>query len=651
MSAIRYSTSTFVLGILLICYAGIAQAQQQPASPAVPRQFHYQGCLTDNSGNRITGTKTILFQLVDLDTSPLNVLFMETAANVAVSDGIFEHNIGSISALPPLIFQKRVGIVLTVDGEVLAPAVPILPSPVAMVALYADSLKYPVAPGLNCWDIDGDGVGDPAEDTNGDGSWDALDCRGLAGPVGPAGPAGPAGANGLNGANGINCWDSNGDGIDDPGEDTNGDGVWNADDCKGPKGDPGPPGGAGGDTLVVKDLIVTGWSRHEGNEHFRKGITVGGPDSARAPLRIDSTGEIYARSLHIIDPRFTGLFDMNRVVEFDSSGSVHRMPERFITINSNNPPKSDTTIVTGSGIRTPVLDVVNPVTGEPIVRFDSSGSYHYVPEYFLRPRPSAPGTYDTTFVDGDGISTPYLEIYDPKTDTVAAVIDSDGEGYFRSLHVWDANGIPVISFNRDGTSEHWGLETYNGGLRVLLETGDYLELTPFGFRMPLVNGNIVEISPFDGISVKDPTRTNPYVSHIDPNGNSLFTGQKNAIVPTQHYGVRKMYVEEATELWFKDRGSGRQENGVAVIKLDPMFLEVTHIDAEHPVIVKITPTADCNGMYVAEKAGDHFVVKELMKGTSGATFDWEVNAKRIHHEDARMERFDPPRTSQREVRR
>jgi hypothetical protein len=32
--------------------------------------------------------------------------------------------------------------------------------------------------GLNCWDINGDGVKDSVEDINDDGKWDALDCQG-----------------------------------------------------------------------------------------------------------------------------------------------------------------------------------------------------------------------------------------------------------------------------------------------------------------------------------------------------------------------------------------------------------------------------------------------------------------------------------------
>lgn len=59
--------------------------------------------------------------------------------------------------------------------------------------------------GLNCWDTNGNGITDPSEDVNNDGFWDALDCRGAAGPQGPAGPAGaqgPAGPAGATGATG-----------------------------------------------------------------------------------------------------------------------------------------------------------------------------------------------------------------------------------------------------------------------------------------------------------------------------------------------------------------------------------------------------------------------------------------------------------------
>jgi len=43
---------------------------------------------------------------------------------------------------------------------------------------------------LSCWDLNGNGIGDPQEDVNGDGLWDAMDCQGPPGPQGEPGPPG-----------------------------------------------------------------------------------------------------------------------------------------------------------------------------------------------------------------------------------------------------------------------------------------------------------------------------------------------------------------------------------------------------------------------------------------------------------------------------
>lgn len=75
--------------------------------------------------------------------------------------------------------------------------------------------------GLNCWDLNGNGVGDPSEDINNDGLYNALDCQGA------------NGQDGADGMDGLNCWDLDGDGIQDPNEDINNDGVYDALDCQG----------------------------------------------------------------------------------------------------------------------------------------------------------------------------------------------------------------------------------------------------------------------------------------------------------------------------------------------------------------------------------------------------------------------------------
>jgi Collagen triple helix repeat (20 copies) len=68
-------------------------------------------------------------------------------------------------------------------------------------------------------------------------------------PTGPSGPAGPQGPPGSPG--GLMCWDRNGNGSADPAEDINQDGQHNALDCLGPRGPigqtglQGPPGPQG----------------------------------------------------------------------------------------------------------------------------------------------------------------------------------------------------------------------------------------------------------------------------------------------------------------------------------------------------------------------------------------------------------------------
>ena len=56
----------------------------------------------------------------------------------------------------------------------------------------------------------------------------------LGGCDGDDGAAGPAGADGSDGSDGINCWDLNENGVADPGEDVNGDGVVDVFDCRTP---------------------------------------------------------------------------------------------------------------------------------------------------------------------------------------------------------------------------------------------------------------------------------------------------------------------------------------------------------------------------------------------------------------------------------
>ncbi|MFY7989269.1 MAG: hypothetical protein ACOVO3_00960 [Fluviicola sp.] len=92
---------------------------------------------------------------------------------------------------------------------------------------------------------------------------------GATGAAGPAGPAGPAGAAGAAGADGIDCWDLNANGVNDPAEDINSDGFYNGLDCTGPAGavgatGPAGPAGAAGATGPAGPAGATGATGPQG---------------------------------------------------------------------------------------------------------------------------------------------------------------------------------------------------------------------------------------------------------------------------------------------------------------------------------------------------------------------------------------------------
>lgn len=95
--------------------------------------------------------------------------------------------------------------------------------------------------------------------------------QGEPGPSGPQGPQGEkgdkgnTGEQGAAGQDGLNCWDLDGDGIPDlSDEDANGDGIVDVLDCEGPKGDKGDKG----DTGEIGPSGPQGEQGPAGTEHF-----------------------------------------------------------------------------------------------------------------------------------------------------------------------------------------------------------------------------------------------------------------------------------------------------------------------------------------------------------------------------------------------
>lgn len=118
-------------------------------------------------------------------------------------------------------------------------------------------------------------------------------------------------------------------------------------------------------------------------------------------------------------------------------------------------------------------------------------------------------------------------------------------------------------------------------------------------------------------------------------GTLQVSGIKNAVVETPTYGSRLMYADESADVYFFDRGQARLVNGEVTVQLDPVFLETVTVDDRYPMLVQVTLSADCKGVFVIPDTRS-FTVRELQGGRSNATFFWEVAAKRAGYEEERL---------------
>lgn len=85
---------------------------------------------------------------------------------------------------------------------------------------------------------------------------------------------------------------------------------------------------------------------------------------------------------------------------------------------------------------------------------------------------------------------------------------------------------------------------------------------------------------------------------------------------------------EGPECGIYVRGSAALVDGQAAVSLPEHFAVLAQ---EGTITVQVTPTAECNGLYVTSKTPGQIVVRELARGTSNATFDYLVQAERCDH--------------------
>lgn len=121
---------------------------------------------------------------------------------------------------------------------------------------------------------------------------------------------------------------------------------------------------------------------------------------------------------------------------------------------------------------------------------------------------------------------------------------------------------------------------------------------------------------------------------ITESGDLNCNGTKSSVVQIDEV-QRRFYAMESPEVWFEDFGTASLEEGEKSIEVDPQFAQTVNMDEDYHVFV--TPLGNCNGLYVAEKTATSFTVRELSGGTSDASFDYRIVAKRSGYENTRLE--------------
>ena len=123
-------------------------------------------------------------------------------------------------------------------------------------------------------------------------------------------------------------------------------------------------------------------------------------------------------------------------------------------------------------------------------------------------------------------------------------------------------------------------------------------------------------------------------------GNLTATGDikgasKQAIQPTDEYGIRIFTAIEAPEHLYSDRGMCQLVNGECIVSLDHIFLECVEPDTEEtPWDISINVRGKSNA-YVTEVGTDYFKVEDD-GGASNDKFTWRLEAVRKNYAGIRM---------------
>jgi hypothetical protein len=137
-----------------------------------------------------------------------------------------------------------------------------------------------------------------------------------------------------------------------------------------------------------------------------------------------------------------------------------------------------------------------------------------------------------------------------------------------------------------------------------------------------------------------------FVGQVLIEGDLTVTGVKGAVVRHADGSHRLLCAIESPECWFEDFGEAALKDGKAEVQLDPDFAAMIETTGYH---VFLTSYGDSDGLYVADRTANSFMVREQKQGTNNLVFSYRVVARRKDIATHRLARIRMPATESSET--
>ncbi|MCC7303583.1 MAG: collagen-like protein, partial [Bacteroidia bacterium] len=458
----------------------------------------------------------------------------------------------------------------------------------------------------------------------------ANGATGATGPQGPIGPTGPTGANGATGATGPQgpigpTGPTGANGATGPQGPIGPTGPTGANGATGPQGPIGPTGATGsngatgptGPNWTITQFLFNANGTMNIQTSFPQNLTT----SLGAWLTTGNTGTNVA--LHWIGTNDNVSFatrtnNIERLRVVNTGHVIH---------NKTTPSASDVFSVWASG----TLGATSAIGADAINGYASGTGMGVYGEntgtgvgVYGNSTNSGSGVYGVNNINGTGV-----EGFNSATGIgVVGYNNATGfGGYFESVagntmgvygynsnvngtaFIGGGNALPTLFYQPAGSGGSFNGRTY--GVFGIAWGGNTLGTTAGGYfndSLNAVQDYVAWVASYQG----------------GTNYKIIGSGSVSTIVEDVNGNQVIMHAPEGPSPMFEDYGTGQLINGKAIIQLDPTFAKNIYVDDAHPLKVFIQLEGDCKGVYVFNKTGDGFEVKELDGGNSNISFTYHV---------------------------